>query len=63
MPIAAIVLGVLALKSEPVGRGLAIGGIATGAVALSGTILVTLGVLAFLPFLGIMGSFGAFGWS
>lgn len=60
VPIAAIVLGALALKSEPASRAIAIGGIVTGAVSLSGAILAFFGALALLPFFGII---SAFGWN
>lgn len=62
VPIAAIVLGVLALKSEPASRGFAIGGIVTGAVSVAGVFLAIVGALVFLPLFGILGSFGAWGW-
>ena len=51
---AAIVLAVLALRQEPASRGLAIAGLATGAVSVA---TVTLGVgalLAAVPFLGFL---------
>lgn len=60
VPVAAIVLGAMALKSEPDSRAIAIGGIVTGAVSLSGFLLVSLGFLAFLPFFGLA---SAFGWN
>lgn len=63
VPVAAIVLGVLALRAEPSSRAIAIGGIVTGAVSLAGFALAAVAALAFLPFLGIAASFGSFGWN
>ncbi|CAN5133601.1 hypothetical protein BH09ACT5_BH09ACT5_13260 [soil metagenome] len=58
---AAIVVAVLALRQEPASRGLAIGGLATGAVSVA---TVTLGIGAFLaaiPFFGLLGAW-SWGW-
>ena len=60
VPIAAIVLGALALKSEPASRAIAIGGIVTGAVSLGGFLIAAASILAFLPFFGLA---AAFGWN
>lgn len=54
VPIAGLVLGILALKREPGGRTMAIWGIVLNAVMLAGTVLFGLVAavigLAFLPF-------------
>ncbi|WP_157002522.1 hypothetical protein [Agromyces laixinhei] len=54
VPVAGLVLGILALGREPASRTMAIWGIVLNAVMLAGTALVTLGAfvfgLAMLPF-------------
>lgn len=40
VPIGALVLGIIGLKKEPAGRGMAITGIVLGSVCLAGTIIV-----------------------
>jgi hypothetical protein len=61
VPIAAIVVGILALQREATSRTLAIWGIVTGGFALAGGfILALIGLALFVPF-GLVG-LGAFGW-
>ena len=49
----AVVVAVLALRQEPAGRGLAIGGLVTGAISVA-TITFGLGAaIAALPFFGL----------
>ncbi|ANJ28929.1 hypothetical protein ATC03_13140 [Agromyces aureus] len=54
VPVVGLVLGIMALKREPASRTMAIWGIVLNGVMLAGTVLVTLGTLAFglvmLPF-------------
>lgn len=53
---AAVVVAVLALRQEPASRGIAIAGLATGAVSVAA---LTMGIGAFfaaLPFVGILGA-------
>ncbi|UOE44674.1 DUF4190 domain-containing protein [Agromyces larvae] len=54
VPIVGLVLGILALRREPQSRTMAIWGIVLNGVMLAGSVLVTLGALAFglamLPF-------------
>ena len=57
--IAGLVLGILALRKESTGRGLAIGGIVTSAVTLAGGVLVAIAAVAFIPVALI---FGAWAW-
>ena len=59
--IAGLVLGIMALRREPLGRGLAIGGIVTSAVSLAGLVVGAAAFLAFLPFLAL-GAWGGWGW-
>lgn len=59
--IAGLVLGIMALRREPLGRGLAIGGIVTSAVSLAGLVIGAAAFVAFLPFLAI-GAWGGWGW-
>jgi hypothetical protein len=59
MGAAAIVLAVLALRQESASRGLAIAGLATGAVSVA---TVTLGFGAFLAAVPFFGFLGAWGW-
>ena len=59
--IAGLVLGIMALRREPLGRGLAIGGIVTSAVSLAGLIIGAAAFVAFLPFLAFAGAWG-WGW-
>jgi len=52
VPIAAIVLGVLGYRREPLGRAFAVWGIVLGAVMLFGWILfAVIGALFFIPFI------------
>ena len=51
--IAGLVLGLLSLRRESSGRGLAIGGIVTSSVTLVGGFLVAIAALALLPFIAI----------
>ena len=54
VPVAGLVLGVMALQREPQSRTMAIWGIVLNGVMLAGTVLVTIGALVFglamLPF-------------
>ena len=59
--IAGLVLGIMALRREPTGRGLALGGIITSAVSLAGLLIGAVAFAAFLPFLAIAGFWG-FSW-
>jgi hypothetical protein len=55
LPIAAVVVGILALRREPAGKTMAIWGIATGGVMLAGVFLVSVIGLAFLaPFSALL---------
>ena len=54
VPIAAIVLGVLALRSEPASKGMAIAGIVIGGVQLSALVLTGAALLAAIPFFGFL---------
>jgi hypothetical protein len=56
---AAVVVAVLALRQEPASRGIAIAGLATGAVSLAA---LTVGIGAFFAALPFIGLFGAWGW-
>ncbi len=56
--IAGLVLGIMALRREPLGRGLAIGGIVTSSVSLAGLLIGAAAFVAFLPFLAIAGAWG-----
>ena len=58
---AAVVVAVLALRQEPASRGIAIGGLVTGAFSVAS---ITFGAAAFfatLPFLGFLGAW-SWGW-
>ncbi len=58
VPIAAIVLGVMALSREPSSKGFAITGIVIGAIQL-GWLLVTGAIfLVAFPFFGLLGAWG-----
>ena len=59
--IAGLVLGIMALRRESTGRGLAVGGIITSAVSLAGLLIGAVAFAAFLPFLAIAGLWG-FSW-
>jgi hypothetical protein len=63
VPIAAIVLGILALRSEPASKGMAIAGVVIGAVQLVWLFVTGALLLAALPIFAILGSVGAFGWN
>jgi hypothetical protein len=54
VPIAGLVLGILALKKEPMARGFAIAGIWINAVVLG---LVVLGIIAIVVFVLLFGAF------
>jgi hypothetical protein len=54
VPIAGLVLGILALKKEPTARGFAIAGIWINAVVLG---LVVLGIIAIVVFVLLFGAF------
>lgn len=60
VPAAAVVLGIMALRSEPASRGFAIAGIVTGGISLAGLWIGIMGFFAFLPFLPLVGF--AEGW-
>lgn len=53
--IAGLVLGILALRREPAGRGLAIAGIVTSSVTLGGIVLGAAAFIAALPFIAVLG--------
>ena len=48
--IAGLILGILSLRREASGRGLAIGGIVTSSVTLAGWLLGAVAALAVIPF-------------
>ncbi|MBC7589735.1 MAG: hypothetical protein H7226_01650 [Salinibacterium sp.] len=50
---AGLVLGILSLRRESSGRGLAVGGIVTSGVTLTGGFVAALAALALLPFVAI----------
>ena len=54
VPIAAIVLGVLALRREPASKGMAIAGIVIGGVQLAGLVVTGAALLAAIPFFGFL---------
>jgi len=60
VPIAAIVLGALALRSEPASKWFAITGIVIGSLQLLWLAISGVVLLAALPFFGIL---SAFGWN
>lgn len=59
--VAAVVLGILALRQEPASGKFAIWGIITGAVSTVGVFWAILGAGLFLPFAGIAALSGYFG--
>jgi hypothetical protein len=58
VPAAAVILGIIALRTEAASRGFAIAGIVTGAVSLAGLWFGFLGFLAILPFAPLFAIWG-----